>query len=121
MKRSLQQTFNATRGESPAPAKNSDCVRFVEFVISVGDEVDGVSGSEERSAEAIVGGDHSSEYSANASPGDDVEVVGDLSVRIVGLCADLVLKMDESGAGNNGGGSSAVNAENASFGGGSTV
>ncbi|RDX65136.1 hypothetical protein CR513_56232, partial [Mucuna pruriens] len=116
LEHSLQRLFHAPRGESPAAVEHAGALRLVEFAVVFGDEADGISGGVERAAEAVVGGYHGGEEGANAGTGDDVEVIGDLGVGIGGLGADLILKVEEGGAGNNGGGSSAVDAEYAGFG-----
>ena len=117
----LQNVVHALRRESPAPAEDSGGFEPIELVVSVGDEADGVSSGVERPAEAVVGGDHGSKDGADARAGDDVEEIGDLSVGIGGVGADLVLEVDEGGAGDGGGGASAVDAENAGFCGGFVV
>lgn len=78
--------------------------------------MDSVAGSVERPTEAVVGGNHGGYDGANAGSGDDVEIISDLRVGIAGLGSDLVLEVDEGCAGDNGGGSSTVDTENAGFG-----
>jgi len=112
----LQRIFHAPRRESAAAAEHAAALRLVQFAVAVSEEAHRLAGGVERPAEAVVGGDHGGEDGANAGSGDDVEVIGDLRVWIGGLGSDLVLEVDEGGAGDNGGGSSAVDTENAGFG-----
>ncbi|KOM48778.1 hypothetical protein LR48_Vigan07g248200 [Vigna angularis] len=51
---------------------------------------------------------HDGEDGANAGSDDDVKIIGDLRVRIAGLGPNLVLGVDDGGAGSNGGGSNTV-------------
>ena len=117
----LQRVFHAPRWESAAAAEHAGALGLEQFTVALGDEVDSVAGGVERPAKAVVGGDHGCEDGPNAGSGDDVEVIGDLRVGIRGMGSDLVLEVDEGRPRDNGGGSSAVDTENAGFGSGFIV
>jgi len=111
----LQHAVHATGGDFPAPAEHASGFELIEFGVPLWDDTDGFSGGVHRPAEGVAGGDHGGEDGANASAGDDVEEIRDLCLGIGGVETDLILEVDESFAGDNGGGPSAVNAENAGF------
>jgi hypothetical protein len=85
-------------------------LRFEEVGVFVSNKCNGVSGSEERTARTIVGGEHGGEESSDSSASNDIKEIGDPSLRIASFEADLVLKVDESSSGHNASCASTINA-----------